>query len=190
MGFLGDMVRGLEEGAHSISHAVSRLQSSQDHGEQSVYRSSALRKRVLADHHGLRHTRVPDPFHFSQHTALLSFLTLRTVLDAGGLKRLGKGTQILVAATCLPFCIPGGLSLQTNGLSPFMVLEHRQLRRLISSIFLHQDLDHLLGNVSNLVVSGSYLERRMSTERFAATVLSLTASSQTLYGKHAQSRFC
>ena len=44
------------------------------------------------------------------------------------------------------------------------------------------DLDHLLGNLNNLVVSGCYLESRMSTRRFAATVLSLTASSQTLFG--------
>ena len=54
--------------------------------------------------------------------------------------------------------------------------------RLITSAFLHLDLDHLLGNMSTLVVSECYVESRMSTQCFAATVLSLTASSQGLFG--------
>ena len=52
------------------------------------------------------------------------------------------------------------------------------------------DLDHLLGNMSSLVVSGCYLESHMSTQRFAATVLSLTALSQALTGASTEDSTC
>ena len=49
------------------------------------------------------------------------------------------------------------------------VLNHHEWYRLITSIFLHADADHLLGNMISLCAIGLYLEKFIGTKKFLLT---------------------
>ena len=89
--------------------------------EQPAYRSAALRKALLRQYQTTPHPRVPRPFVPTQSTPILSLVLYRTVVDSGGLTRLPRGTQLLMAAICIPYIAPEGVSMMKWGLSPFMV---------------------------------------------------------------------
>lgn len=165
---------------------VSRLgwpQRMRGRSMQLIPHSPKLRRVLWRHYQSLTGPRVPRPLRFTLCTVLSSCVTVRTIQDAGGLARLPQGTQLLMLVSCLTLLMRCGFPLQTCGLSPLTVLERRQPFCLFISALQHLSLDHLLGNLPTLVSCGSYLESTSSTNTLTATVLSLTALSNILYGE-------
>ena len=85
--------------------------------------------------------RVPMPVAITPNTLLLTYMFVKTI-RAQGVTSVPNGTRLLLAANCLPFLKPGGFPSPKFSLSPFMVVEQRQWYRLITTAFLHVDVDH------------------------------------------------
>ena len=109
----------------------SALSEASQQREQPAYQSAALRKTMLRRYQAMSHPRVPLSFAPTPNTAILSLMLYSTVVDNGGLSHLPRGTQLLMAATCIPYIAPEGVCTMKWGLSPFMVWEHHQRYYLI-----------------------------------------------------------
>lgn len=124
-----------------------------------------------------------------EETELEAFLLLRRlvqVVDTDALNDIAHapdGTKILLLAMCMPFCKASGYAGRLYALQPFMVWEHREIYRLFTSVFLHQDLVHLVSNLCSLAESGSFLEAKCGIATLAAATASLTASASALTGE-------
>jgi membrane associated rhomboid family serine protease len=132
--------------------------------------------------------RTPQPTQESALLVLQLWLSIENGL--GGISEIPVGTQLLLAANCLPFLNDTGFSLPVFGHQPFMIWEHKQLYRLVTSTFLHSDLKHLVANLGSLVQSGSCLEAKCGVTKFAASVTSLGLAASFLDGKIFVLCFC
>ncbi len=127
--------------------------------------------------------RIPaSPQPTGESALLLSKLWLSLENRAGGLVGIPKGTKLLLAANCLPFLNRNGFSLPVFGQQPFMTWEHKQFYRLVTSIFLHSDLKHVVMNLGSLLQSGSCLEPQCGTAAYLASVMSLGLTASCLDG--------
>ena len=70
-----------------------------------------------------------------------------------------------------------------NGLQPFMVWEHGQVWRLLTSLFLHSTENHLLANLAGLVLPTVILAEGLPDVALAAHMLVLGLLANGLYGK-------
>ena len=93
------------------------------------------------------------------------------------------GTKVLLMAMCLPFCKAGGYADRLYALQPFMVWKHHEFHRLVTSVFLHGDIMHLLNNLMSLTYNGSFLEVECGRAGLAVAIASLTASPGALEGE-------
>lgn len=93
------------------------------------------------------------------------------------------GTKALLVAMYLPFCKAGGYAARLYALQPFMVWEHHEFHRLFTSVFLHDDIVHLLSSLTSLTYDGSFLEAKGGRAGLAVATASLTASSSALEGE-------
>ncbi len=125
--------------------------------------------------------RTPQPTQESALLVLQLWLSIENGL--GGISEIPNGTKLLLAANCLPFLNDTGFSLPIFGHQPFMIWEHKQLYRLVTSTFLHSDLKHLVANLGSLVQSGSSLEAKCGSTKFAVSVTSLGLAASFLDGK-------
>lgn len=117
---------------------------------------------------------------------LILISELAEAIDRGAFRAFARspcGTKWLLAAMCLPFCKAGGHAPGLYALQSFMIWEHRELYRLFTSTFLHQDVSHLLSNLNALNHDGSFLEATSGAAVFTAATASLTASSSALSGE-------
>lgn len=82
-------------------------------------------------------------------------------------------TYLLILANVIVFFYMTGLPtaaytefINKYGLTPASIMQGKQLPTLITSMFLHFDLIHLLSNMLFLLISGSECERAMGNSRF------------------------
>ncbi|DBA66188.1 TPA: hypothetical protein ACH3X2_002573 [Trebouxia sp. C0005] len=139
------------------------------------------RRELLRQYQEGTQPKVPTTPQPTQESALLVLkLWLSIENGLGGIPEIPNGTKLLMAANCLPFLNRTGFSLPLFGHQPFMIWEHQQLYRLVTSTFLHSDLKHLVANLGSLVQSGSWLEAKSGVTKFAASVTSLGLAASFL----------
>lgn len=177
MDMLTDIFLGFQEHAKAVQRSLPYYRA--DH--EPPHSSAALREAILRHYQNHDQPRVPAPLHLTQNSVLLLYMLWKVVRGIDGITGLPPGTKLLLAANCLPFLKPGGFSLPTFGLSPFMVWEHRQYYRLLTTGLLHANFDHMVSNATSLVISSTYLEHNLTRTKFAATTASLALSSHSLY---------
>lgn len=122
----------------------------------------------------------PRPFFRTGLTATHLYLNVRSY---GGAKTISKPAWLLAAASVFPFVSTDGFSLAVNGLQPFMVWEHGQFWRLLTSVFLHNNENHLLANLAGLVLPNMILGEEVSNTALTAQMLSLGVLANGIYGK-------
>ena len=125
-------------------------------------------------------TSKPWPGFRTLMTSINLYLTIRSY---GGSKAIANPAWLLAAASICPFITKNGFSLASNGLQPFMVWEHGQVWRLLTSTFLHNNENHLLANLAGLVLPTMILAEGMSDAALAALMLSFGLLANGLYGK-------
>lgn len=147
------------------------------------------RRQLVRQYQEGTQPKVPTTPQPTQGSALLVLqLWLSIENSLGGIPEIPNGTKLLLAANCLPFLNRTGFSLPIFGHQPFMIWEHKQLYRLVTSTFLHSDLKHLVANLGSLVQSGSWLEAKSGVTKFAASVTSLGLAASFLDALY--SRIC
>lgn len=139
MDMLTDIFLGFQEHAKAVQRSLPYYRA--DH--EPPHSSAALREAILRHYQNHDQPRVPAPLHLTQNSVLLLYMLWKVVRGIDGITGLPPGTKLLLAANCLPFLKPGGFSLPTFGLSPFMVWEHRQYYRLLTTGLLHANFDHM-----------------------------------------------
>lgn len=125
-------------------------------------------------------TSTPWPMFRTLMTSTKLYLTIRSY---GGAKAISRPAKLLAAANIFPFITKDGFSLAANGLQPFMVWEHGQVWRLLTSLFLHNTENHLLANLAALVLPTMILAEGLSDAALAAHMLSLGLLANGLYGE-------
>jgi membrane associated rhomboid family serine protease len=82
-------------------------------------------------------------------------------------------TYLLIAANALIFLYMLGLSdlalgafIEKYGLIPTLIMQRKNLYTLVTSMFLHGGLDHLVLNMLFLLIAGDSCERAMGHSRF------------------------
>lgn len=129
-----DLMLAAQENARSLSRIFA---------PDGLNRGDSRRKMWLRHYEHAERPRVPLPMEITPNTLLLLYMFVRTIRMQGvGNGSLPNGTRLLLAANCLPFLKPGGFSSPRFSLSPFMVVEQRQWYRLVTTAFLHVDIDH------------------------------------------------
>ena len=116
-------------------------------------------------------------------TLTLSAHLYLTIRSYGGGEAISRPAWLLAAASTFPFCTKNGFSLAQNGLQPFMVWEHGQVWRLLTSSFLHSTEIHLLANLAGLVLPTMILAEGLPDAALAAHMLFLGLLANGLYGK-------
>ena len=132
MTLLADLMLGAQENARSLSRILA---------PDFLNRGDSQRKMWLRHYEHAHWPRVPKPVAITPNTLLLLYMFVKAI-NVQGVGSLPNGTRLLLAANCLPFLKPGGLPSPRFSLSPFMVVEQRQWYRLITTAFLHVDIDH------------------------------------------------
>ena len=135
MPLINDMLLELQENAKVLQRFVAPAAHDSRHGRD-------YRRKVWLEHY--KHAtqpRVPVATKVTPNTVLLLYM-LGDTIRIQGVTGLPSGTKLLLAANCLPFFNFGGFSLPKFGLSPFMVWEHHQWYRLMTTGVLHVDFDH------------------------------------------------
>ena len=132
MAYFADMMLGVQESARSLGRILAPdVRDSRD----------SPRKIWLRYYEHADQPRLPMPVAVTPNTLLLLYMFVKTVTTQG-VTGLPSGTKLLLAANCLPFLKPGGFPSPQFSLSPFMVVEQRQWYRLVTTAFLHVDIDH------------------------------------------------
>ena len=135
MPLINDLLLEFRENAKVLQRFVSPAAHNSRHGRDH------RRKNWLEHYQHATQPRVPVAMQVTPNTLLLLHM-LGDTIRTQGVIGLPSGTKLLLAANCLPFFKPGGFSLPTFGLSPFMVWEHHQWYRLVTTGVLHVDFDH------------------------------------------------
>ena len=135
MSFFADLVLGAQENARSLVRTLA---------SDGPNRGDSRRKMWLRHYEYADRPRVPLPVEITPNTLLLLYMFVKTIRTQQGVASLPNlnGTRLLLAANCLPFLKPGGFPSPKFSLSPFMVVEQRQWYRLVTTAFLHVDIDH------------------------------------------------
>ncbi len=136
---LTDLFLGFQERAKAAQRALIFHRTD----DKPPHSSVSLREAILRHYQQADQPRVPASVHLTQNSFLLLFMLWKVVRGIEGITGLPTGTKLLVAANCLPFLKPGGFSLPAFGLSPFMVWEHKQYYRLVTTGLLHANFDHM-----------------------------------------------
>ncbi len=105
--------------------------------------------------------------------ALLAFLLGVPVEEERRSRPLAPATLLLIALCILAYLIAGRGALETGGLVPAEILKGRRLYTLITAMFLHAGLFHLLGNMYFLYVFGDNVEEALGSVRFVLCYLLL-----------------
>lgn len=137
MALFADLISEVQDHARSLQLFLAPAVQQSTPGYGTDYR----RKTWLRHYEHADQPRYPTPMAVTPNTVLLLYMFVKTV-RVQGLTNLASGTKVLLAASCLPFLKPGGFPSPKFGLSPFMVWEHRQWYRLLTTAFLHVDIDH------------------------------------------------
>lgn len=132
MNLFADLMLGAQESARSLSRILA---------PDGPNKGDSRRKTWLRHYEHADQPRVPLPMAITPNTVLLLYMFVKTI-RIQGVASLPNGTRLLLAANCLPFLKPGGFPSPRFSLSPFMVVEQRQWYRLVTTAFLHVDIDH------------------------------------------------
>lgn len=132
MNLFADLMLGAQENARSLSRILA---------PDGPNKGDSRRKMWLRHYEHADQPRVPLPMAITPNTVLLLYMFVKTI-RIQGVASLPNGTRLLLAANCLPFLKPGGFPSPRFSLSPFMVVEQRQWYRLVTTAFLHVDIDH------------------------------------------------
>lgn len=132
MTLFADLMLAAQETARSLSQLLA---------PDGPNRGDSRRKMWLRYYEHADQPRVPLPAAITPKTVLLLYTFVKTI-RIQGVASLPNGTRLLLSANCLPFLKPGGFASPRFSLSPFMVLEQGQWYRLVTTAFLHVDVDH------------------------------------------------
>ncbi|KAL3141083.1 hypothetical protein ABBQ38_003439 [Trebouxia sp. C0009 RCD-2024] len=176
MALFADMISEVQEHARSLRRFLAPAVQENTPGYGRDYR----RKLWLIHYEHADQPRYPESLTVTPNTLLLLYMFVKTV-RVQGVTHLGSGTKTLLAAICLPFLKPGGFPSPKFGLCPAVVWEQRQWYRLLTTAFLHVDIDHALSNATSLVISANYLEGSLRRSHFVALTASLGLTSHSLY---------
>lgn len=137
MALFADMISEVQEHARSLRRFLAPAVQENTPGYGRDYR----RKLWLIHYEHADQPRYPESLTVTPNTLLLLYMFVKTV-RVQGVTHLGSGTKTLLAAICLPFLKPGGFPSPKFGLCPAVVWEQRQWYRLLTTAFLHVDIDH------------------------------------------------
>lgn len=117
-----------------------------------------------------------------RNSITLSLLLLHVSSQYSELDRKPPVTAGLIAANTLVYLRPGPLdymlpSFSEVSLSPYLVVQNRDLKRLFLSAFYHEDESHLVYNIFSLFSKGVQLETMMGSTKFASMVAVLLGLS-------------
>ena len=139
------------------SESTNRMQKTLSYHRDEIpsYRSVVLREALLKHYQQADQPRVPAPVNLTTNSFLLLLMLWKVLRGIEEARHVPIGTIVMVAANCVPFLKPGGFSLPAFGLSPFMVWEHRQYHRVVTSAFLHADFNHMGGSTNTDIKSST-----------------------------------
>jgi membrane associated rhomboid family serine protease len=136
-------------------------------------------------------SRVPLPAEWDSRHAVALLELARTLSDtarAAGVDghadawlALPPVTAALCFAQLLVFFRPGGVRLADVSLSPYCVVERRELSRLVTAALVHVDAPHLIANLSAALPDCVALEVAYGSTPLAADLLLLTLGAHGLY---------
>ena len=98
----------------------------------------------------------------------------RSIFEQEIMPQNAKGNIALIIANIFVFLLSDFFEIQVQGknlidigdLSWVYVLQEGEYYRIISSMFLHADFDHILSNMLTLGLIGTYLEMELGTFRY------------------------
>ncbi|XP_058201762.1 rhomboid-like protein 14, mitochondrial [Rhododendron vialii] len=114
---------------------------------------------------------------------LLPILAVHAVSEYWRLDRKPPVTAALVAANTLVYLRPGVLdrvlpTIDQVWFNPYLILKHRDVKRLFLSAFYHVGESHLVYNMMSLLWKGIQLESSMGSSEFASMAVTLLGLSQ------------
>lgn len=105
----------------------------------------------------------------------------RTNLSAWKEKIVTTGLVAINIFLFIASVFSGDLLYNEGAFSLWHLLQGRQWWRLITSMFLHADLDHLVGNMLMLYLAGEMVEKYMGNRKFAMLYFFGGVSGSLLY---------